>query len=251
MHQDAIREAAALLVDARRTGRPLVALPDSCRPETIDDGLAVMQATIVLLGHRIMAWKVALSPDGVALPGAIMPETVLHSPARLPAARVPLCGVEGEIAFILDRDFPVRAEDYRYEDVASAVTAVVALEIVDTRFADFHKAAAISKLADCSSSGGLVLGLPRADWRKTDLSALEVSITIDGEELLRRVGGHALGDPLLPAVAMINDERLRGGLPAGTVITTGTCSGIHFAKPGQRAVVAFAGFGEAEVTFTA
>jgi 2-keto-4-pentenoate hydratase len=74
-----------------------------------------------------------------------------------------------------------------------------------------------------------------------------VTLTIGGAEIVRRNGGHATGDPLLPAVALVND--LPGGAKAGQVVTTGTYTGIAFAKPGQTVVASFAGFGPVEVTF--
>ena len=39
---------------------------------------------------------------------------------------------------------------------------------------------------------------------------------------MRRVGGHPAGDPLLPAVELVNAMRLREGVRAGQVVTTGT-----------------------------
>lgn len=75
-------------------------------------------------------------------------------------------------------------------------------------------------------------------------------LEIGGQEIVRKSGGHASGDPLLPAVALANDLRGQGGLPAGIVVTTGTYTGLNRASPGQRVVARFAGFGTAEVTFT-
>ena len=54
-------------------------------------------------------------------------------------------------------------------------------------------------------------------------------------------------DPLLPAVALVNE--LPGGAKAGQIVTTGTYTGLNFAKPGQTAVATFAGFGTVEVSF--
>ena len=64
---------------------------------------------------------------------------------------------------------------------------------------------------------------------------------------MKRSGGHIAGDPLLPAVALVND--LPGGIKAGQFITTGTYTGMTFAKVGQTVVAEFAGFGAVEVSF--
>jgi 2-keto-4-pentenoate hydratase len=42
-----------------------------------------------------------------------------------------------------------------------------------------------------------------------------------------------------------------GGLKAGQIVTTGSCTGLPFAKPGDRAIVTFEHLGTAQVTFTA
>ena len=91
----------------------------------------------------------------------------------------------------------------------------------------------------------------RPDWRSIDLSKLEAVLEIDGEEIVRKSGGHASGDPLLPAVDFANDRRRQGGLPAGVIVTTGTYTGLTRAKPGQRVTARFTGFGAAEVLFEA
>ena len=44
--------------------------------------------------------------------------------------------------------------------------------------------------------------------------------------------------------------RARGGLPAGAVISTGTCSGFHRAAPADRARADFGTLGAVEVGFT-
>jgi 2-keto-4-pentenoate hydratase len=66
-----------------------------------------------------------------------------------------------------------------------------------------------------------------------------------------RAGGHPNTDPLLPAIALVNDLRKRSGVCEGQVMTTGTYTGLNFAKPGQTVTASFEGFGWAAVTFAA
>ncbi len=46
MDQAAIAQAAAHLIDARRTGKLLDALPASCKPESLEDAFAIQDATV-------------------------------------------------------------------------------------------------------------------------------------------------------------------------------------------------------------
>jgi 2-keto-4-pentenoate hydratase len=244
MDQAAITQAAELLIVARRTGRLLERLPASCSPGTLDDAFAIQDATIAALGETVAGWKVSIA-DGRAVRGAIIGSRVFASGARIAAAAMPLLGVEAEIAFRFARDLPPRK--YSYAEIADAVTAFAAIEIVDSRFSTYPDLPIMDRNADCVSNGGFVHGPAAADWRKLDLKDIAVTLTIDGEEIVRRNGGHPAGDPLLPAVALVNE--LTEGAKAGQIVTTGTYTGLNFAKPGQTVAATFAGFGTVAVSF--
>lgn len=249
MDRDGIEQAARLLIAARRAGRLVVALPPSCRPATVDDVHAIQDATVAGLGEAVAGWKVSAPIDGRLVRGALLRSRVFASPAEVQAARMPMLGVEAEIAFQFDRDLPARGRAYSYEDVADAVTAFPAIEIVDTRFADYAATPLLDRSADCVSNGGFVRGPLQPEWRARDLAGIEAVLTVGGKEIVRRKGGHAAGDPLLPAVALVNDLRSGAGVGAGQVMTTGTYTGLNFAKPGQAVAAWFAGMGSAEVRF--
>jgi 2-keto-4-pentenoate hydratase len=138
-----------------------------------------------------------------------------------------------------------------YAEVAAAVTAFPAIEIVDSRFRDYRGTPLIERIADCVSNGAFVEGDAQPLWRKFDLSKLDARLEIDGQVVVQRIGGHPAGDPLLPAVDLVNDLRHTTGVRAGLVMTTGTYTGLNFAKPGQRVAAVFDGFGSAEVHLTA
>ena len=95
------------------------------------------------------------------------------------------------------------------------------------------------------------MGTAKEEWRKFDLAKLDARLEIDEGVLVRRVGGHPAGDPLLPAVDLVNDLRHTTGVRAGQVMTTGTYTGLNFVKPGQNVKAIFEGFGSAQVHLTA
>jgi 2-keto-4-pentenoate hydratase len=60
-----------------------------------------------------------------------------------------------------------------------------------------------------------------------------------------------MGHPLNALTWLVNDRSERGvTLMAGQIITTGTCTGLIFAKAGDVAVADFGILGEVRVTFT-
>ena len=175
---------------------------------------------------------------------------MIPSGGTIRAALVPLLGVEAEIAFRFDRDGAARCP-YSYDEVAAAVTAFPAIEIVDSRFRDYKGAPLIERIADCVSNGAFVQGAPQPRWREFDLKKIEARLDIDGEERVRRAGGHPAGDPLLPAVELVNAMRVHAGVRAGQVVTTGSYTGLNYAKPGQKISASFEGFGSAAVRLVA
>lgn len=249
MDATAIAEAARWLVERRHESPRYDGLPEACKPAGLADAHAIQDAATALLGDPVAGWKVGKSPDGQIAHGALLRSRILIDGARVDAATMPLLGVEAEIPFRLTRDLPARAAPYGYEEVASAVVAFPGIEIVDSRFRGYPKPPFLDRLADFMSNGAFVCGRERADWRSFDLTTLDAELTIGGKSIVRRIGGHPAGDPLLPALAWINERR--AGLRAGQIITTGTYTGLNFAQPGQAVVANFTGFGSVTVHFDA
>ena len=109
MDAQQIANAAALLVKARRGGPLLADLPASSRPASVTDAHAIQDAVTAALGEQVGAFKAMAPANAEATRGVIYAGTIHPSPARIPAAEVPQCGVEGEVAFIFRRDLPARA----------------------------------------------------------------------------------------------------------------------------------------------
>lgn len=261
-----IAEGAALLAAARRTHTRIGLLPNACRPASNAEAHAIQDAVTALLGAEVGAFKanipIAETPEaasgvdaawirsaGVRAP--IYAPSIHASPARMAAAAVPQCGVEGEVAFRFRHDLPPRATPYSREEVATAVDACAAIEVVTSRYAEPDGASAFDKLADCISNGGFVHGTAIADWRHLDLARLKVVLSVNGAEALSQTGGHPTGDPLGTAVALVEMMRTAGGVRAGQFVTCGSCTGLRYLVPGDTCHVRFEGLGTAEVSFTA
>jgi 2-keto-4-pentenoate hydratase len=201
------------------------------------------------LGEEVAGWKVGPERDGIVLRGAIYRSRVFQSPATIIASTTPLLGVEAEIAFCFDRPLESRSSGYSHDGIASAVTAFASIEIVDTRFQSYHEAPFLDRAADLMSNGAFVIGTIRDDWHDFDLASLEIVLPVAGREIVHRAGGHASGDPILPAIELVNDMTKEAAIPAGTFMATGTYTGLNFAKPGDLVKADFVGFGEAEIMF--
>ena len=74
-----------------------------------------------------------------------------------------------------------------------------------------------------------------------------VRLTLDGALRHEGVGGNSAGDNVRLLVWMANHgARSLGGLRAGQIVTTGSCSGTDFVEPGTRVRAEFPGIGSIE-----
>ena len=125
MHRYQIQEATRILVRARRDMVPLKGLPDALKPTTIDEAHAIQDETSKSLGKLIAGFKCMAPPNQQPNRGILYAGTIYQTPCDLPAALVPQCGVEAEVAFIFRQDLPARAVPYSRNEVAATLDACV------------------------------------------------------------------------------------------------------------------------------
>jgi 2-keto-4-pentenoate hydratase len=250
MLRDQIEEAARLLC-AARGGPPVHQLPPSCRPQSDADAYQIQDAVIRQRGEAIGGWKVgAASPNAAAFCAPICSSMVRPSPASFGAVELRLIGIEAEIAFRLGHDFPARGAAYDRAEVTAGASLHPVIEVVDSRYADFRSLDRASILADNFSNGGLVYGAAVPDWESLDLADTRITVTEDDEAFAESRGG-AARDPIGALVDFANLMNERGGTKAGTMVTTGSWTGMVFTKRAARIVADFGPLGRVEVVFLA
>jgi 2-keto-4-pentenoate hydratase len=246
---DAIAKAARLLVKAHRTRTPVVTGDLALRNEK--DAYSVQSEVFAVLwpGARPAAWKVGGPSDKVSPTAApIPPEKLLRSPASVVGANMRMLGVEAEVAFRLAKDLPPRSRPYSARSIAAAVGEVlVAIELCDTRLANWKKSSGLWKLADFQNNDALVVGSGTRDWQKIDFLKQEVEFRI-GTRIARARGAHSFGNPFRLLPWLVRHAAKRGlGLHAGDVVTTGAWTGLEIAKIGDEVTARFPGIGEVTV----
>ena len=244
-------DLSALLLGARRTDTLLGALPAELVPADPAAAYAAQDSVARAFG-TIAGWKVgASSPFAEPNCAPLFAELMAPSPAEWPAARFHRRGVEAELAFRFGKSLPARPAGYNDDEVWEAIdTLHVAIEIVESRFADFPATDKLLQLADNQSNGAFCFGEPIAHWRAVDFLRQPVSLLIDGEEKVKAVGGNAAGHPGRLLTWLANHCAARGrGLAAGDIVTTGSHTGLVFAEPGAVVTARFPGLGEAKLRF--
>lgn len=246
LDKDAIAAAARILYDHWRAGSKLTALAAPMRPRTRAEGYAIQAAIESHSSGRLFGWKIAATSEAgqkhinVAGPmaGRILSDTVIADGGTAPMQGNEMRVGEPEFAFRMGRDLPPRSTPYTVEEVLAAVDSLhPAIEIPDSRFADFVGAGEAQLIADNACAHLFVLGeATGADWRARDLVEERPVITLRGQRYTGH-GKNVLGDPRIALAWLANELRELGiTLRAGEVVTTGTChpplpiqAGDHFA----------------------
>lgn len=246
LDKDQIAAASRLLVQHWRDGTKLDALERNLRPQSRGDGYAIQAALETQSLGKLFGWKIAATSEAgqkhinVAGPlaGRIMSDTLIADGGTASMKGNEMRVGEPEFAFRMGRDLPPRTTPYSVDDVLAAVdTLHPAIEIPDSRFADFVGAGEAQLIADNACAHQFVLGTPTtANWRAMDLVEERPQITLRGKNYTGH-GRNVLGDPRVALAWLANELRgLSITLRAGEVVTTGTChpplpiqAGDHFA----------------------
>ncbi len=251
-------ELAAALADAERRRAPIPPLTETVPAFGVRDAYAVQRINVarrVAGGARIIGHKVGLTSPamqrmlGVDEPdfGHLLDTMVVSGTAAAAGYLQPRAEVE--IAFILRE--PLRGPGVTVDDVLAATAHVcAAIEIIDSRIADWRITLA-DTVADNASSAGVVLSERRVPVDGLDLAALEGRTLVDGRVAERGRGTAVLGHPAA-AVAWLADTlgRHGTGLEQGHVVLPGAFARAVPVVAGTRVTADIDALGDTEVIFT-
>ena len=149
----------------------------------------------------------------------------------------------------LARDLPADGAPYDRESVAGAVAAcMAAIEIVDSRNADFAEVDAALLIADNAMNAGCVVGKSVERWRGLDLAALVGRMIVNGEIVGEGSGADVLGHPFEALAWLANSLVERGRmLKAGEIVLTGSMVATCWLEPGDEMTTVIDGLGEARL----
>lgn len=260
---DQISKAAEFIADLRFALRQKPQIPETFRPGTLAAGYAVQEGVVDRLlkksGGYAVGYKVACTNKlaqkllGTDTPfyGRLLSPFVYQSPARLNAKNFSMRVIEAEFSFKMAADLPREGAPYGKDTVAEAVAAILpSIEIVDTRYTVWTEVPLPSLISDNGCNGGWVQGDATETWRDIDLASHEVRLRVNGVDKLRGTGSAVLGHPLNSLVWLVNTLCEQGkALKAGDLVSTGVCTDIYLAEPGDHIVSDFGALGSVEVSF--
>src|SRR5438128_4878124 len=233
LDKNAIAAASKTLHDHWRAGTKFSGLDEKLRPHDRIEAYAIQAGIEKYSSDSLFGWKIAATSEagqkhinvGDPMAGRILAETVIPDGGTASMSGNQMRVAEPEFAFRMRVDLAARSTPYSVQQVLDAVdTLHPAIEIPDSRFADFLSAGEAQLIADNACAHQFVLGpATTADWRAMDLVEERPVITMRGETFTGH-GKNVLGDPRIALAWLVNELRQLGiNLKAGRVVTTGTC----------------------------
>lgn len=207
-------------------------------------------------GRRIVGRKIGLTAEavqkqlGVDQPdyGVLFEDMRIADGGVLLASRVLQPKAEAEVALVMGRELD--NPDAVPEDVFGAVeAAVAAIEIVDSRIADW-KITFADTVADNGSSSFFVLGSTRKPLAELDLRTCGMVLEVNGKIASVGAGAACLGNPL-NAAAWLARTLARAGEPlrGGDIVLTGALGPMAAIKPGDAVLAEIGELGSASFVF--
>lgn len=260
----AVQEAADRLITAFEERKPCAPVRDLIGPSDMATAYDVQQIVtanrlaggVTIIGRKIGLTSKAIQQQvGVDQPdfGFLFSDMGVADGESTPMETLLQPRVEAEIAFVLGSDLDGEITD---ETVRAAIAhAVMSLEIVDSRVANWDIALA-DTVADNASSGTYVLGSRKLSLDEFEPRETLMEMQIDGEVVSTGNGAACLDDPLA-AVAWLARTAQDFGEPlrAGQLVLSGALGPMVPVTAGNRVVATLtttdgAPLGTVTTTFT-
>ncbi len=250
-------QAAKELLSRRTAGTKASRLSELYRPTSLDDALAIQASMIEFHPEKVGGWKCLLPlAEEKFIVAPIFADSVqqgdiceLFADKGL-VSNKGVARVEPEIAFVLAKPLPANQNGYSEEQINEAIGSChMALELIQSRFADDSGAEFYEVLADCLANQGLFLG-PEVDREKA-FAAANVEVTFTQEGKVQELSGkHPNLLPQAPIYWLINTMTQRGvSFEVGEAIITGSYCGVVEVDFDKLITVCYDEIGEYQVTF--
>jgi 2-keto-4-pentenoate hydratase len=157
--------------------------------------------------------------------------SMVRRPGALRAKDFAKMFIETEIGFRFGKDIVKPVKDI--EELKGAVAIVFpAIELPDVAYTDMKAIKGTDLIASNVAARKVLIG-KAVPFRKRDLNAVKVTLTLDGKEVTSGVGKNALGDQWEALKWTVNNVLAMGGeIKAGHIVITGAISQMVPASAG-------------------
>jgi 2-keto-4-pentenoate hydratase len=232
LNERELSDAAQKLITASKDKKPIDPFTETWPHITIEEAYRIQLNTVearLAEGQRVVGKKIGLTSPAmqqmfnVNQPdyGHLFDNMLVYQGEELSTSRLLQPRIEGEIAFVLERD--LTGPGITPADVIRSTAGVTAaLEIIDSRIRDW-KIKIQDSVADNASSGAFVLGSKLVPLTRLDLRCVGFVMTKNGQLAATGAGAAVLGNPA-QSVAWLANKMFEYGisLKAGEVILSGS-----------------------------
>jgi 2-keto-4-pentenoate hydratase len=244
----AFKQTAQELLSRRKAGVKAPRIDESIRPTSIDDALAIQSEMAMI--EVVGGWKCLLPPAEGKIIAAPIFNVQKDSHIVELFEDQGVARVEPEICFILSKDIPVKLGEYSEEEIINAIgSAHMALELMQSRYADNAKPSFYESLADCMFNQGVYVGPEIDKITAINLSKVKILVT-QGNEIRELDGKHPNERAIDGLSWLVNYMNRRGvELKAGAAIITGSFNGIVNMAFDIETSISYENIGEYKVIF--
>ncbi|MEZ8857425.1 hydratase [Vibrio atlanticus] len=249
--QSKFRQAAKELLSYRVAGMKAARMSDQFRPNNLEDSLHIQASMVDLHRSKVGGWKCLLPlSEEKLIVAPIFEDSVQFGSECEAFSDNGVVRIEPEIAFVLAKPLPANSNGYTEEQVNEAIGSCrMALELIQSRFADDSGVEFYEVLADGLANQGLFLGPELSKESAFAAANFEIAITQD-EKVQAFTGKHPNSLPQTPIYWLINTMTQRGvSFEAGEAIITGSYCGVVEVEFDKLTAVRYDELGEYEVIF--
>jgi len=232
LNETEISGTAQKLIAAHKDLEPIEPLTETYPGITVEDAYRIQLMTIDAWkseGQKVVGKKIGITSVpiqemlGVNEPdyGHLLDKMLVYEDFGMPASTLIAPRIEGEIAFVLDRD--LTGPGVTPADVVRATAGVMAaLEIIDSRVKDW-KIKIQDTVADNASGAAFVVGAEMVPLKGLDLRNVGFVFVKNGKIAATGAGAAVLGSPVQSVAWLANKLGAYGiGLKAGEIILSGS-----------------------------
>ena len=252
-------QLSRMLYEATKTGDPMEIISQLDEKVTVQDAYDIQLKNVARAledGEVISGKKIGLTSKpmqqlfGIDEPdyGHLYKSTEVTNGGSIKIDTLNKPKVEGEIAFILNRD--LTGPGVTIEDVYRATEYICpAIEIVDTRYEDW-RIKLVDTISDNGSSVLYIMGDNKYKIGEVSLPEIKMTLSRNGEVINKGTGADVLGDPAT-AVAWLANKLNEFGvkLNKGDVILSGAITAAIEAVEGDSFECSFGELGSVKVRF--
>jgi 2-keto-4-pentenoate hydratase len=250
-----------VLVNARKNAVPLDLFPGVV-PDSMAQAYAIQAASIARWPDSVAGWKVGmLTPQDQGrysaerLAGPIFASQV-HTVSAGSSSVMPIfvggfAALEAEFVFRLGQKIEPIERVWSEKDLAHSVAGLhVGAEIASSPMAEINNLGPTVVASDFGNNAGLLLGPEIANWQAMQPAELTAKVFVNGDIVGDASAAAIQGGPIAALKFILALSASRGiELPAGTLISTGACTGIHDVEVTSECCVDFGDHGLFDVAF--